>query len=102
MAENDTCDLIIIGGGLVGMTLALAAASKGITSHVVDRADPADLTAEGFDGRASAISTASWRLFRHIGLGDAMEPFACPIELFVLEAFSPGQPGQPMAASVLH
>ena len=26
MAENDTCDLIIIGGGLVGMTLALAAA----------------------------------------------------------------------------
>ncbi len=46
MAENDTCDLIIIGGGLVGMTLALAAATKGITSHVVDRADPADLTAD--------------------------------------------------------
>ena len=46
------------GGGLVGMTLALAAARKGLSSHVVDRADPADLTAEGFDGRASAISTA--------------------------------------------
>lgn len=30
------------------------------------------------------------------------EPFTCPIELFVLEAFSPGQPGQPMAARVLH
>jgi len=91
MAENDTCDLIIIGGGLVGMTLALAAATKGITSHVVDRADPADLTAEGFDGRASAISTASWRLFRHIGLGDALEPFACPIEsIAVTDQMKPG------------
>lgn len=30
------------------------------------------------------------------------EPFTCPIELFVLEAFSLGQPGQPMAARVLH
>ena len=92
MAENDTCDLLIIGGGLVGMTLALAAASKGITSHVVDRADPADLTAEGFDGRASAISTASWRLFRHIGLGDALEPFACPIEsIAVTDQMKPGR-----------
>ena len=92
MAENDTCDLIIIGGGLVGMTLALAAASKGITSHVVDRADPADLTAEGFDGRASAISTASWRLFRHIGLGDALEPFGCPIEsIAVTDQMKPGR-----------
>jgi 2-octaprenyl-6-methoxyphenol hydroxylase len=92
MAENDTCDLIIIGGGLVGMTLALAAATKGITSHVVDRADPADLTAEGFDGRASAISTASWRLFRHIGLGDALEPFACPIEsIAVTDQMKPGR-----------
>ena len=30
------------------------------------------------------------------------EPFTCPIELFVLEAFSPGQPGQPMNGRVLH
>ena len=34
---------------LVGMTLALAAASKGISSHVVDRADPAELTAALID-----------------------------------------------------
>ena len=46
-------DLVILGGGLVGMTLALAAARAGLTSHVVDRADPAELTAEGVDGRAS-------------------------------------------------
>ena len=53
-------DLLILGGGLVGMTCALAAARQGISSHVVDRATPEQLTAEGVDGRASAISTASW------------------------------------------
>lgn len=75
----DKRDLLILGGGLVGMTLALAAAKKGLSSHVVDRADPAELTAEGFDGRASAISTASWNLFANIGLADRLEPHGCPI-----------------------
>ena len=56
---SDTRDLLILGGGLVGMTLALAAARKGLSSHVIDRADPAELTAEGFDGRATAISTGA-------------------------------------------
>lgn len=76
---SDRRDLLILGGGLVGMTLALAAAKKGITSHVVDRADPLELTAEGFDGRASAISTASWNLFTNIGLAQELERFGCPI-----------------------
>ena len=46
---TDKRDLLILGGGLVGMTLALAAAKKGLSSHLVDRADPASLTADGFD-----------------------------------------------------
>ncbi|MDG5750654.1 FAD-dependent monooxygenase [Qipengyuania sp. XHP0211] len=89
---NDTRDLLILGGGLVGMTLALAAASKGISSHLVDRADPASLTAEGFDGRASAISTASWRLFRKIGVEDVLEPHGCDIAaIAVVDQMKPGQ-----------
>ena len=85
-------DLLILGGGLVGMTLALAAARKGMTSHVVDHADPAELTAEGFDGRASAISTASWNLFSNIGLADALEPHGCPIDsIAVTDGMRPGR-----------
>ena len=85
-------DLLILGGGLVGMTLALAAARKGFSSHVVDRADPAALTAEGFDGRASAISTASWNLFRNIGLAEALEEQACPIAtIAVTDQMKPGR-----------
>ncbi len=89
---NDKRDLLILGGGLVGMTLALAAAKKGFSSHVVDRADPAELTAEGFDGRASAISTASWHLFRNIGLAPALEEQACPIaSIAVTDQLKPGR-----------
>ena len=89
---SDKQDLLIIGGGLVGMTLALAAARQGFSSHVVDQADPAALTAEGFDGRASAISTASWNLFCNIGIGDALEPYACPIaSIAVVDQMKPGR-----------
>lgn len=89
---SDKRDLLIIGGGLVGMTLALAAAKKGISSHVVDRADPAELTAEGFDGRASAVSTASWNLFTNIGLADELAPLGCAIQtIAVTDGMKPGQ-----------
>ncbi|MBX7527395.1 FAD-dependent monooxygenase [Qipengyuania vesicularis] len=89
---TDKRDLLILGGGLVGTTLALAAAKKGLSSHLVDRADPADLTAESFDGRASAISTASWRLFRNIGLAESLEEHGCEIEaIAVLDQMKPGR-----------
>ena len=89
---DDKRDLLILGGGLVGMTLALAAARKGFTSHVVDRADPEALTAEGFDGRASAISTASWNLFTNIGLADGLEQYGQPISsIAVTDQMKPGR-----------
>ncbi|GGD65279.1 FAD-dependent monooxygenase [Croceicoccus mobilis] len=85
-------DLVILGGGLVGLTLALALARKGITSHVIDAGDPSAQTAEGFDGRASAISTASWNLFGNIGLQEQLEPFCCGIdEIAVSDQLKPGE-----------
>jgi 2-octaprenyl-6-methoxyphenol hydroxylase len=91
-AAPERRDLIILGGGLVGMTLALAAARSGMTSHVIDRADPADLTAEGADGRASAISTASWNLFRNIGIAESLEALGCPIDsIAVTDGMKPGR-----------
>lgn len=85
-------DLVILGGGLVGMTLALAAAKKGLSSHVIDRADPAELTAEGFDDRATAISTASWHLFENIGIAEGLEQFSCDIaSIAVTDQQKPGR-----------
>jgi 2-octaprenyl-6-methoxyphenol hydroxylase len=92
MSKTETRDLLILGGGLVGMTLALAAARAGLTSHVVDRATPAELTAEGADGRASAISTASWNLFANIGIAERLEPLGCPIAaIAVTDGMKPGR-----------
>ena len=71
---------------------AFVAARAGITSHVIDKADPATLTAEGADGRASAISTASWNLFANIGLGDRLAPLGCPIDaIAVTDGMKPGR-----------
>ena len=90
--QTERRDLVILGGGLVGMTLALAAARAGFSSHVIDRADPAELTAEGADGRASAISTASWNLFTNIGLAPRLEPLGCPIaSIAVTDGMKPGR-----------
>ena len=90
--SDKTCDLVILGGGLVGMTLALAAAKKGMSSHVIDRADPAELTAEGFDDRATAISTASWHLFENIGIAAGLDQFACDIaSIAVTDQNKPGR-----------
>lgn len=84
-------DVIIIGGGLVGLTQALALAAHGITSHVVDRADPQGMLAPGFDGRTSAISSSSLKLFEAIGLGERLAGKGCPIEqIWVSDGLQPG------------
>ncbi len=87
-----TGDVVILGGGLVGMTLAIGLAREGIASVVVDSSDPATLTAQGFDGRASAISTASWNLYTHLGMAEALAPRGCPIDaIAVTDGMKPGR-----------
>ena len=98
MSEILNTDIVILGGGLVGMTLAIGLAKAGIPSCVIDNSDPAAQTAEGFDGRASAISTASWNLYSHLGLAEVLEPLGCPIDsIAVTDRMKPGridfQPG---------
>ena len=90
--STETRDVLILGGGLVGMTLAIGLARAGASVHVADRDDPATQTAEGFDGRASAISTASWNLFTHLGLAPLLEPKGSPImAIAVNDALRPGK-----------
>ena len=92
MTAESPRDVLILGGGLVGMTLAIGLARAGLGVHVVDRDDPARQTAEGFDGRASAISTASWNLFAHLGLAPLLEPKGCPIAaIAVNDGLQPGR-----------
>jgi 2-octaprenyl-6-methoxyphenol hydroxylase len=88
---TNKADVIIIGGGLIGLTQALALSAHGITSHVIDRADPATMLAAGFDGRTSAISSSSMKMFEAIGIRDQLADKGCPIkQIWVSDGLKPG------------
>jgi len=73
-------DVIILGGGLVGLTLAIALDAHGLGSIVIDPADPEATLAATFDGRASAVASAPWRMLQTIGVGARLDGKGCPIE----------------------
>ncbi len=84
-------DVIILGGGLVGATLALALDAHGVTSTVIDPADPAVTLAPGFDGRASAVASASHRMLDAIGVGAVLAGKGCAIRhIRVSDGLEPG------------
>jgi 2-octaprenyl-6-methoxyphenol hydroxylase len=88
----DRADILILGGGLVGSALAVALDAHGLTSIVVDPADPETITAAGFDGRASAIASAPMRMFEAIGMADRLAGKGCPIEgIRVSDGLAPGK-----------
>jgi len=76
---KDMSDVIILGGGLVGLTLAVALDAHGLSSIVVDTAEPADVLAKGFDGRTSAVASASQAMLDAIGVGARLAGQGCPI-----------------------
>ena len=89
-ASNDESDLLIVGGGMVGLALALAADGAGLKVAVVDREAPKTLAAPTFDGRASAIALASMKILDGIGLWPRVADTAQPIlEIRVSDADSP-------------
>ncbi len=84
-------DVIILGGGLVGLTLAISLGRHGVTCAVVDPADPVSTMAPGFDGRVSAISSASWKMFEAIGIAPHLKDKNCPIDrIWVSEGLTGG------------
>mgnify|MGYP000232195543 CR=1 FL=1 len=80
MAQPERIDteVLVVGGGLVGASLAGALAASGVPTVMLDRADPASVLGERFDGRASAIAAGSRHMFEAIGLWDHV-PEAQPI-----------------------
>jgi len=70
-------DIAIVGGGMVGASLACALGNCGLQIGVLDRApfDPEWETSAGkFDFRVSAISPSSQNFLRHIGAWNEITP----------------------------
>ncbi|EPR18740.1 ubiquinone biosynthesis protein UbiH [Sphingobium indicum IP26] len=84
-------DVVILGGGLVGLTLGIALSGHGVRCAVIDPANPVEITAAGFDGRVSAISSTSYAMLSAIGVADRLEGKGCPIDrIWVSDGLEPG------------
>lgn len=95
----DKTDLIIVGGGLNGPTLALAAAQAGLRSVVIDALPLDTRKARDFDGRSYALALGSTRFLHNIGLWDGLKPNAQPmLEIKVTD----GRAGEGPSPWMLH
>jgi 2-octaprenyl-6-methoxyphenol hydroxylase len=100
----DRADVIILGGGLVGLALAAALDSSGLSSIVVDPADPDARKTVAFDGRTSALSSSSKRMFDTIAISEHFPVPGCPIRRIEVAdgldpgglAFDPGDDDEPL------
>jgi 2-octaprenyl-6-methoxyphenol hydroxylase len=72
-------DVLIVGGGFVGLALACGLADSGITSVVVEAGDPRAALTRSFDTRASAIALTSRRLLNSTGVWPKLASRAAPM-----------------------
>jgi len=103
----DRADVIIFGGGLVGLTLASALDSSGLSAILIVPADPVERTGQAFDGRTSAVSSSSMRMLETIGVTQHLPEPGCPIRTIqVADGLRPGglafEPGDDEPLGVMH
>ena len=73
-------DVVIVGGGMVGSSLALALSSLPLKVAVIEPHPQNSETAPGFDARAIAFSWGSTRIFNSLGIWQNLKPIATPIK----------------------
>jgi 2-octaprenyl-6-methoxyphenol hydroxylase len=78
-SSSSPVDIAIVGAGLNGSLLALAAGESGLATALIDRVPLSSFTEAGFDGRTTAIAYTSQRLFAALGLWDEVAAVAEPI-----------------------
>lgn len=75
-----TVDVVIGGGGMVGLTLGIALAKGGLEIVVADPVPEGQALAADFDGRVSALAFASVRMFKALGIWEHLAEHAQPID----------------------
>ncbi len=73
-------EVLIAGGGMVGLTLGIALASAGVATVAIDAADPAALRAAAYDGRSAAIARGTQQALAALGIWPGMAAAAEPIQ----------------------
>ncbi len=95
-------DVVVVGAGMAGATLALALAHGGLETALVDFMAFEEMAAPAFDGRASAIAFSAFRQWRALGAAEAIAPHAQRIEqILVTDGRAPGPASRPAAGAWL-
>jgi 2-octaprenyl-6-methoxyphenol hydroxylase len=83
-------ELLIAGGGLIGLLLANACAGAGLSVAIAEPQKPAEMLGDGFDGRCSAIAYGSRQVLNALGLWSEIAAEAEPIlEIRIADDDSP-------------
>jgi 2-octaprenyl-6-methoxyphenol hydroxylase len=91
--QGDRFDLAVVGAGLNGSLLALAAGEAGLDTVLVDRLPLKSMTEAGFDGRTTAIAYTSQRLFEALDVWRDVAHEAEPIlDIRISDASHDGKP----------
>lgn len=79
MTREPAYDLIIVGGGMVGASLAIALAGRGLRMVLIEAYPPGVDGQPSYDDRAIALAYGSSRIFDAMGVWPAMRGSAEPI-----------------------
>lgn len=72
-------DVLVVGGGLAGASLAHALSGSGLSIALIEASPPGDGEQSSYDERTTAISWGSRCLFEGMGLWSGMQGKAAPI-----------------------
>jgi 2-octaprenyl-6-methoxyphenol hydroxylase len=76
---TDTYDLIIVGGGMVGASLAITLADRGLRMALIEAHAPGVDSQPSYDDRGIALAYGTRRIFDAIGVWSALESIVEPI-----------------------
>ena len=76
---TQTVDIAIVGGGMVGASLAVALAPLGLKVALVEAVPHESLSQPSFDERTTALSNGSRRILETLGVWPGVQSLATPI-----------------------
>src|SRR5258708_16376030 len=79
MPDTLDVDVAIVGGGMVGASLARGLQDLGIDVLLVEGTAPGSSAQSSFDERTTALGNASRRIFEGLGVWGGIAPQAAPI-----------------------
>jgi 2-octaprenyl-6-methoxyphenol hydroxylase len=79
-SSPQTLDVAIVGGGMVGASLAVALRGTGLTVALIEAHAPDSAAQPSFDERTTALGNASRRIFESVGLWKNLAPSAARID----------------------